>query len=1003
MERIHLLFKVGILLCVLCLTKNAQACSPAAQITGWQNVVLPNDFVNLQGPLGSRGYQWLVDGVLRGTNQNFSYQSATAGSFSIQLIVDNDSCHDSSSVHLLRVGGCGAYDQNQRMIWALEDSIILDFSGASPAISLGGNMHGLISFGSSFLESCTSICNDVGELQFSSNGEEIWDRNHQVMPNGNNMLGHYSTNQGSLAFPDPGDDSTYYFFTLDTGLPAIQDGLRYSRIDMRLNNGLGDVIPTAKNVRVALTYNESMDGIYHANGKDVWVVAAIRPFSQTAIVELKSFLITENGLSGPVAAFPVSINNVWRIPSLLKFSHDGQWLIAGDLLFQFNTQNGQFQYYMDLDPVFPGLPHGLEFSPDNTKMYVSFFGGPIIQLDLSNPAPVSILNSVVTLFAGGMPNSAIPAKMELGPNDKIYVVNRNNSFLGEIASPDQPGLACNYQIMAIPYPPTYGRKSFALPTYISGRYTNDRMQIAGSDTTPCMGEPINFWSLCTTGTYVFSYEVNGDTLYPQKGDSLLRYVPLQAGPLTVKAHLENACGDYYYTLQLDVQPFPQVDLGPDLQICDDSVILDMSHILGQRFLWSTGSQQDRLQITQAGNYWLQLTDSLYGCMAADSIYILSPPPVINLDLGPDTVLCEGESVLLQTTRQGESMQWQDGSQGTMFTVNQSGIYWIEVIDTCGHIFRDSIIVQVQPLPQRDLVDSLFFCPGENVSVDVQSAGFSAYRWEDGPQGSLRTFSVAGTYYIEAEDVWGCIARDTLEVIRFPDPPSILLSDTDSICSGERVEIDASTPGLDFFVWADGSAGAVRSFDQSGIFRLMATDVNGCQTVDSIAVRWYEPIPIFLPPDTIACRQEPIVLDVKSDSFLTYVWQDGYREAIRAIDSAGRYTLTVEDIHHCFSSASIRIQIASCRPQVFMPSAFSPNADAVNDFFGPSFHQGIIRYELNIFSRWGPKIYGSTDPFPGWDGNYQGESCPEGVYIYTLSYVTDVQTVSHLQGTITLIR
>lgn len=473
--------------------------------------------------------------------------------------------------------------------------------------------------------------------------------------------------------------------------------------------------------------------------------------------------------------------------------------------------------------------------------------------------------------------------------------------------------------------------------------------------------------------------------------------------MTLIGHLENACGNYYDTLRIDVKPLPGFDLGPPQILCEDSLLLDMTHLQPAYFLWFDGSTNPNIYVHQIGQYWLELTDTLWQCSSRDSIEILRKPILYMPDLGNDTAFCLGGSTLLSARKGEGDIIWQDGSTNESLLASRGGWYWVEVSDTCGRKMRDSIFIDVRPPQARGIIDSLFFCPDTEVHIDAQSPGYSNYRWDDGPIGAIRIFTSPGRFYIEATDNIGCITRDTLDVIQYENPPELNLSEIDSLCAGEVLLVNAQTEGLDFYVWENNLEGPVRSFSQGGIFQLMATDANGCESIGAITIRYYEAIQVILPEEIIACRQDLPRMDVESDSFLTYLWQDGVQIGNRTIDSAGLYSLEVIDIHKCTSSDQIRVKFAYCRPEAFMPSAFSPNGDAINDFFGPSYNEGINRDELAIYNRWGQQVYVSENPFPGWDGNSNGLSCPEGVYIYTLTYETDQQTVSHVQGTVTLIR
>lgn len=98
-------------------------------------------------------------------------------------------------------------------------------------------------------------------------------------------------------------------------------------------------------------------------------------------------------------------------------------------------------------------------------------------------------------------------------------------------------------------------------------------------------------------------------------------------------------------------------------------------------------------------------------------------------------------------------------------------------------------------------------------------------------------------------------------------------------------------------------------------------------------------------------------------------------------------------------------------QMHVPNAFSPNGDDHNDVFIPKailiFNQTgnpILDYEMEIFNAWGEKVFQTDDLNTGWDGNYQGKMCPQGVYIYRIrALALDGITSFNLEGTITLLR
>jgi gliding motility-associated-like protein len=124
-----------------------------------------------------------------------------------------------------------------------------------------------------------------------------------------------------------------------------------------------------------------------------------------------------------------------------------------------------------------------------------------------------------------------------------------------------------------------------------------------------------------------------------------------------------------------------VNLGLDLDICQGNLLTLDAIIPNGSYLWQDSSTNQTLNVSQTGNYWVQLTDNCMGT-GTDTIFVnISPPPVINL--GKDTSLCEDETLILDATTQNASYLWQDNSINSTLNVYQIGNYWVQVtVDNC---------------------------------------------------------------------------------------------------------------------------------------------------------------------------------------------------------------------------------------------------------------------------------------------------------------------------------
>ena len=88
--------------------------------------------------------------------------------------------------------------------------------------------------------------------------------------------------------------------------------------------------------------------------------------------------------------------------------------------------------------------------------------------------------------------------------------------------------------------------------------------------------------------------------------------------------------------------------------------------------------------------------------------------------------------------------------------------------------------------------------------------------------------------------------------------------------------------------------------------------------------------------------------------------------------------------------------------LYIPNAFTPNGDGENDTFRPK-GSGIKSYSLSVYDRWGEQIFVSTDITKGWDGTFKGKDCQDGVYVYVIIAINNVNAKFEKVGHITLIK
>jgi gliding motility-associated-like protein len=202
----------------------------------------------------------------------------------------------------------------------------------------------------------------------------------------------------------------------------------------------------------------------------------------------------------------------------------------------------------------------------------------------------------------------------------------------------------------------------------------------------------------------------------------------------------------------------------------------------------------------------------------------------------------------------------------------------------------------------------------------------------------------------------------------------------------------------------GPKSSIKHFYQDPSTYLLELLVFHCGIIDTVS----KSVSISLPPevnlgnDTIICNSCSITLD-GGDGMDYCIWQDGSESQFFQVWDEGLYQITVWK-NDCITTDSIYISKGGVN--AYLPTAFTPNGDGINDYFKPVSSEPLSEYQLIIFDRWGEVVFESTDFEQGWDGRFKGEFVVTNVYswkvVYTVYNNKGSERVEKL-GTVTLIR
>lgn len=334
-----------------------------------------------------------------------------------------------------------------------------------------------------------------------------------------------------------------------------------------------------------------------------------------------------------------------------------------------------------------------------------------------------------------------------------------------------------------------------------------------------------------------------------------------------------------------------------------------------------------------------ISASIEGCKTLfDSVHftVLQAPSL--LDLGTDTVICPGNTLLLNAKQGYASYVWQDGSVDSVFLVTSPGIYYVKTTDACGGFFTDTVTVGSHPPITFDIGPDLSICKNDTANI-IAPAGFIHYQWtsynisNDTAQ-DVNIFPSKNTWYkVVAEKTPGCFASDSLYVTVKNLSPVNLGNDT-SFCANQYVTLNAGA-GFDTWKWNTGSLNQMITVNQQGTYSVQAT-LNGCSSYDTLQVLNVYPLPVFsLGNDTALCWGQQLQFSFNLLQAL-YKWNTGSNLNTFTINQAGTYWLQVSQ-QGCVKGDTVIIiynpspilnlgnDTTLCEHQTLLLNAFNGNA------------------------------------------------------------------------------
>jgi gliding motility-associated-like protein len=310
-----------------------------------------------------------------------------------------------------------------------------------------------------------------------------------------------------------------------------------------------------------------------------------------------------------------------------------------------------------------------------------------------------------------------------------------------------------------------------------------------------------------------------------------------------------------------------------------------------------------------------------------------------------------------------------------------------------------------------------------MAMATASAGVAPFSfvWNNGATEATLLNIPAGIYSVTVTDANGCTGSNSINVLNAGNAPNLSLESTNTQCGAANGAISATVTGGQTpfsFLWSNGATTSQLQDVVAGNYELTVTDATGCSVSGNNLIEPSLPLTMMFLEDTVSViagqttNLKPL-LSVADSTLKLISWSPA--NALSCSDCLNpianptvstSYQLIVTDKNDCSTTGKVFVEVIDTKPvDFYIPNAFSPNDDGVNDFFEINLPSGIEFKTMQIFDRWGELVFQSNNPQNAWDGSYKGKLMPLEVYIYVLNYASSraVEKELSFSGDVTVIR
>ncbi|AXO79690.1 PKD domain-containing protein [Olleya aquimaris] len=888
---------------------------------------------------------------------------------------------------ILLIYNCSLFAQSESANWYFGNFAGVSFNSGQPVALTDG---ALIT-----KEGCATISNANGELLFYTDGKTVWNRNHDIMPNGTDLKGDSSSTESAIIIPKPGSNDSYYIFTTDKPNYFLSpndpiEGLNYSEVNMQLDNGLGDLIVENKNIHL-VTYNsndavqneyknsEKLTAVTHSNGIDIWVITQF-------INKFHAFKVTSSGVietpetsTVPQNIFPRFNNDGANITAIgyLKVSPDGKQIAIAHssttsgsvdegtkssgkvLLYDFDNTTGLVNNEKTI--LEDTYPYGVEFSPDSKLLYVTtsnfdsedtFINSSLFQF---NTEANNIMGSKTNINT----SSNVAGALQLAIDGKIYragyVLLGSKAYLSVINNPNQLSSSCNY--------------------------THNTFYLEGRDTE--IGLPPFIQSIFK---YSFNYEnicLNDNTYFYITSEDPYDSVLWDFGDGTTSTDVEayhtyaNA-GNYTVTLNMSINGVDYQPLYKQVKIVSPPEVIQTTYDLIECDSWDDNPSDGItvFNLSNANDYLVIDPTQNFSVYYYHTLELAQNDIDNTNSINPDYYLNQYNDEIIVAKITSPNTSCFNIAYVKLKTTQAINLGEYQ-LNACDLNYTGHADFNLETIRQQ-IINSLTLTGQVSVNFYLSEAEAAI------GSNSLTTLynSDNRTIYIAIENDNVCFGYGQLDLMvnQFP----YIENQYYQICQNEfPITINSGLNSIQIqnynYSWENGMNTESIQVSNPGTYNLTVTDPNlDCGKTIQIEVL-QTPSP-QIQSVTVDNYSATIVLSNSHENFEFALDNNNYQSSnIFTNLSPGNHTVYVRDINLCeITSQTIKV--------IGFPKYFTPNNDNHHEFWNII---GINEDEypnlnLYIYDRYGKKIanFNPTES-NGWDGTYNNKTMPQNDYWYKL--------------------